>query len=240
MIFLNIRDRMWSQLAGPLWLDQTAPLGWLAMQRAILQLFGAGDRAVRAVSVLFGVATLICAVWVGLRWLKPGGAALFVLLCGFTQWMTFYALEAKPYAGDAFWALLLPASVVWATEGNGESSISLRRSLVWWITATVGQWISYGAIFVAPGCAVLLCVIAWRRNGWRRALLGGTPRHSLAGVFCRSLLPGDSACPSESPSSPPTGQRVCRPTKRPSSKGSYGSAGRLSHWHRIPAARVSG
>ena len=171
MVFLNIRDRTFSQLAGPLWLDQTAPVGWLALQRTVLQLFGTTDRAVRALSVLFGIATLICAVWVGMRWMKPLGAALFVLLCGLTEWMTYYALEAKPYAGDAFWALLLPALVVWATEAvEGQSSVTIRRSLVWWLAATVGQWISYGAIFVAPGCAVLLCAVAWRANGPRRAL----------------------------------------------------------------------
>ena len=38
------------------------------------------------------------------------------------------------------------------------------------MTATIGQWISYGAIFVAPGCALLLCAVAWRRGGLRRAM----------------------------------------------------------------------
>ena len=33
MIALNLRDRGWLDLAGPLWLGQTAPLGWLALQR---------------------------------------------------------------------------------------------------------------------------------------------------------------------------------------------------------------
>ena len=174
MVFLNIRDRMFSQLAGPLWLDQTAPVGWLALQRIVLQLFGTSDRAVRALSVLFGIATLICAAWVGIRWMKPLGASLFVLLCGLAQWMTYYALEAKPYAADAFWALLLPALVVWATEAvEGRPSVTLRRSLVWWLAATVGQWMSYGAIFVAPGCAALLCAVAWRANGLRHALSVG-------------------------------------------------------------------
>jgi hypothetical protein len=168
MTFLNIRDRMFSQLIGPLWMDQTAPLGWLALQRVILQTFGTDDRAVRALSVLFAIGTVACATWVALRWMRPAGAALFLLLCGFGQWMTFYALEAKPYAADAFWALLLPALAVWATETH--EPVNLRRSLVWWITAIAGLWISYGALFVAPACAVLLCAVAWRRNGLRRAL----------------------------------------------------------------------
>ena len=170
MVFLNIRDRMLSQLVGPLWLDQTAPLGWLALQRAILQMFGMDDRAVRALSVLFGIGTVISALWVALRWMRPAGAAVFVLLCSFGQWMIFYALEAKPYATDAFWALLLPTLAVWATEAGQELSINLRRSIIWWITATVGVWISYGAIFVAPACAVVLFAVAWQRGGWRKAM----------------------------------------------------------------------
>ena len=106
-----------------------------------------------------------CAVWVAARWMRPAGATLFVLLCSFGQWMIFYALEAKPYATDAFWALLLPALAVWATEAGRELSTNLRRSIIWWITATVGLWISYGAIFVAPACAVVLVrgrVATWR------------------------------------------------------------------------------
>jgi hypothetical protein len=170
MVFLNIRDRTLSHLTGSLWLNQTAPLGWLALQRAIVQMFGTDDRAVRVLSVLFGIGTLTCATWVALRWMKPAGAALFVFLCGFAQWMNFYALEAKPYSTDAFWALLLPALAVWATETNQDVAVNLRRSLVWWITAIVGQWISYGAAFVAPACGVLLFAVAWQRSGFRRAL----------------------------------------------------------------------
>ena len=71
MVFLNIRDRRFAELAAPLWLDQTAPLGWLALQRTVLELFGTGDRGVRALSVLFGIATAIVATWAGIRWMKP-------------------------------------------------------------------------------------------------------------------------------------------------------------------------
>jgi hypothetical protein len=172
MIFLNIRDRTLSQLAGPLWLDQTAPLGWLALQRAVLLQFGTNDRAVRALSVLFGMGIVACAVWVAVRWMKPAGAAVFLVLCSFSQWMTFYALEAKPYATDAFWALLLPALAVWVLDGEpGASKVNLRRSLIWWISAAIGQWISYGAMFVAPACAGLMLTAAWLRGGPRRAYL---------------------------------------------------------------------
>jgi hypothetical protein len=51
MLALNVRDRGVGELAGPLWLDQSAPFGWLVLERAVMLLFGTGERAVRALTV---------------------------------------------------------------------------------------------------------------------------------------------------------------------------------------------
>jgi hypothetical protein len=173
MVLLNARDRTFSQLFGALWLNQAAPVGWLSLQRSVITAFGTGDRAMRAVPVLFAIATLWAACWMGRRWMKPLPAAVFVTLCGIAQWMTFYALEAKPYSADAFWALLLPALAIWAAEPADRQSLSLKRTAVWWTAAAAGQWFSYGATFVTPGCAVILFALAWRRSGTRAAAIFG-------------------------------------------------------------------
>jgi ABC-type Fe3+-siderophore transport system permease subunit len=81
MILLNVRDHALGRLAGPLWLDQSAPLGWLALERLVLLTFGSGERAVRMVNVLFGIGTLVTALWIGRRWMSPVGAAILALLC---------------------------------------------------------------------------------------------------------------------------------------------------------------
>ncbi|MGE5833811.1 MAG: hypothetical protein ACM4AI_04990, partial [Acidobacteriota bacterium] len=36
MIALNFRDRSFAELSGALWLEQSAPYGWLVLQRAVL------------------------------------------------------------------------------------------------------------------------------------------------------------------------------------------------------------
>jgi hypothetical protein len=169
MVLLNVRDRAMSALTGPLWLNQAAPLGWLALQRAVIAEFGTSDRAVRAIPVLFGIGTLWAAWWMGRRWMKPLAAMTFVVLCGTAQWMTYYALEAKPYSADAFYALALPALAIWAADPVGQRPLSLRRTGTWWSVAAIAQWFSFGAIFVTPGCAVALCAISWQRGGWRVA-----------------------------------------------------------------------
>ena len=118
MIALNARWRSFGDLAGPLWLDQTAPLGWLTLERLALLTFGINERAARAIPVLFGLGTLAVAVWVGRRWMTPLGAAILAALCSIGPWMVFFTLELKQYSADTCWALLLPALAAWALEGT--------------------------------------------------------------------------------------------------------------------------
>jgi hypothetical protein len=105
MLLLNVRDRAFSELAGPLWLDQSAPLGWLAMERLALLTLGTGERAVRLLTVIFGTATLLTGAWIGRRWMSPFGATVLVLLCAIGEWLVFFTLELKHYSADTFFAL---------------------------------------------------------------------------------------------------------------------------------------
>ena len=67
MLGLNVRSRGFADLAGALWLDQSAPLGWLALERLIMLVFGTGERSVRLLTTVFGSGTLAVAVWIGRR-----------------------------------------------------------------------------------------------------------------------------------------------------------------------------
>ena len=169
MILLNIRDRRWTELVGLLWLGQSAPLGWMVVERAALVTLGAGEMAVRLVPAVFGIGTIVAALWIGRRWMGPLGSTLIVLLCTFGHWISHFTLEVKHYSADAFWALLLPALAVWATEAD-DGDTRARRFLVWWLVAAVSQTLSNGALLVLPGCALFLVASVWRRDGRRAAL----------------------------------------------------------------------
>ena len=109
MIAINLRDRTLAALAGPLGLGQSAPFGWLAMERLVLLAAGSGERALRLVPFAFGAATIAAAALIGRRWLTPAGAVVLALLCATGRWLTFYFLELKPYSADAFFGLAIPA-----------------------------------------------------------------------------------------------------------------------------------
>jgi hypothetical protein len=166
MCALNVRDRSMADLSGPLWMGQSAPFGWLVLERAAIAMFGTGEASVRAVALLFGLSGVGAAVWVGRRWMAPIGAAVFVLLYWVSPWLAHYRFEVKHYTADAFFGLLLPALAAWAVESDGAAD-RMRRIWVWWVVAAVGLWLANGALLAAPACAIFLCLAVWRRDGVR-------------------------------------------------------------------------
>jgi hypothetical protein len=167
-IALNVRERSFTELGGSLWFGQSAPFGWLAMERVALLTLGNGEIAARLVPLLFAIATLAAALWIGRRWLGPAGAAVLMLLCAIGEWFSHYPSEVKHYTSDIFWALLLPALAVWAIEAD--VSERTRRTAIWWVAAAIGVWLANGAVLVTPACALFLLAVRWRREGKGAAL----------------------------------------------------------------------
>src|SRR5918993_380708 len=145
MIAINLRDRPLLELPGGLWLAQSAPLAWLMAQRVVLVTLGSSEMVLRLVALLFGMATLGAALWIGRRWLHPVSASLLVLVCALAQWLSHYRFEVKHYSADAFWALLLPALAAWAIEDDEDREDgALRRKIEWrwtrwWAVAALGR-----------------------------------------------------------------------------------------------------
>jgi hypothetical protein len=204
MIAINIRDRSLAALAGRLSLGQAAPYGWLVLQRAALLTAGSGERALRFAPMAFGIATLGVAVWIGRRWMTPWGATALVFLCAFGQWISFHALELKHYSADVCFGLLLPALAAWAVarpfvtgltpdncQGNCQGSDPLqmrRRTAIWWGVAAASQWVSNGALFVAPPSALLIVAVTLRRFGWREAVHTAAPGVVWLGSFAANYI----------------------------------------------------
>ncbi|MEO8256381.1 MAG: hypothetical protein ABI868_03460 [Acidobacteriota bacterium] len=184
-ISLNVRDRSFAELGGVLWLGQSAPFGWLVLQRAALLTLGPNELFARLVPLLFGLAILGVALWIGRRWMGAAGATVLMLLCSLGQWFQHYQFEVKHYTGDAFWALLLPALAVWATEDDRAQRT--RRTAIWWLAAAAGLWLSNGALLVVPACALFLFGARWRKEGWRAgvevALIGCVWLASFSGHY---------------------------------------------------------
>jgi Dolichyl-phosphate-mannose-protein mannosyltransferase len=161
MISMNLRSRGFAALTGELDDNQSAPLGWLWLQRLVVDLFGTGERALRLVPLLFGVGTLVAGWLVARRYLGPVGAVALVGFLAVNAALVRYSTEVKQYSADAFWVLVLLGLAAWVAENP-----TLRRAALWWAVAAVAGWLSMGAILAVPGLALVLFGVAVRRRRW--------------------------------------------------------------------------
>jgi hypothetical protein len=171
-IAINIRDRGFDGLAGDLDLNQSAPLGWLWAERICLELFGAGERSLRLVPLLFGLGTFVVAWQIGRRWLGTVGTFALVALCVTAPPLLRYSAELKQYSADAFWVLALIGLAAWVV-GHERPRWAYTR---WWLAAAAAAWFSMAAIIVTPALALVLALVIRRRFGLaeatRAALVG--------------------------------------------------------------------
>ena len=180
MVAINIRERGLLQLAGRLSLAQSAPYGWLVVERLALRLLGANERVLRLFPLLCGLGTIATALWIGRRWLGAIAASALVLLCSVSQWITYSFVEVKHYSADVCFALLLPALAAWAVEAD--------QVLFWWIVAIVAQWFANGALFVTPACALTIVAAVWVRRGRGAALSAAAPGAIWLAMFAANYL----------------------------------------------------
>lgn len=164
MIAMNLRDRGYAQLTGELADHQSAPLGWLWLQRLVVDVLGTGERALRLVPLLFGVGTLVVGWLIGRRFLGLPGTVALVGFCAVNESLVRYSTEVKHYSADVFWVLLLVGLAARVLERP-----SLGRSAAWWAVAVAGAWLSMGAILAAPGFALILFGTTACRRQWTAA-----------------------------------------------------------------------
>lgn len=165
MLAVSIRDRGLLHLGGQLENLQSAPLGWLWLERLAYDLFGSAERGLRLVPAAFGIGTVVVAYLIGRRWLGTVGAFVFVMLCSVNLSMLRYSGELKQYSADTFFALLLLGLAGWVVE-----SPTVKRMAWWWGVAAIAAWFSMGAILILPGCALILVAVAWHAGRWRSAV----------------------------------------------------------------------
>jgi hypothetical protein len=151
-VAVNFLTRDLVGLTRPLEYFQIAPPGFLLVEWLAVHAFGTGERALRLVPYLAGVASLVL-FWrfcreVGSR--RTGLLAVAMLAASFFP--VRHSTEVKPYAIDLLVALMLIAAG-WAV---GRDLRSYRAWLALFGVTIVGVWCSYAAVFPAAGVALFL------------------------------------------------------------------------------------
>lgn len=161
-VAINLLHRDYVGLLQPLEYQQIAAPLWLWCEKAVFDLLGGGEYALRFPSLVFGLAGIAAFVALARSQLEGRAAVLAVAIFASTYYLARESAEVKPYAADTLVStLILLAATRWM-QRPGDLAPP-------WVTAGLagcGIWLSYPAVFTASGVSLALLVPAVR-NGRR-------------------------------------------------------------------------
>src|SRR5262245_33199651 len=157
-ILVNVFDKSFAELAGPLRCEQAAPPLFLWSLRALYETAGGSECVMRAPAFLASVLAVLAIIPLarkvaGRGWLWAVGFAAV------SQPAIFHTVCVKPYAGDLLATVLVYLTGIRLLNGSGRWSWLLALA-----AALVLPWYSYPSVFALGGVSAALCVQSLRRR----------------------------------------------------------------------------
>jgi len=158
---LNLMNRDAAALLGSLDMGQSAPYGFLLLERAVIESFGAGELALRALPLLASLGAFPLFAYVARRVLVPRDALIALFLFATSEPLIFYASELKQYAFDVAVVLGLFGLALRAASEVGAERGTLAGLA---IAGATSVWFSHPAAFALGAIGALLFANAWQRE----------------------------------------------------------------------------
>jgi hypothetical protein len=163
-LVLNVLDKNFLELLGPLEFAEAAPPLFLWLERAVFLLMGDGTYALRLPSFLASCAALLLIPWLARQILRPGAAPWATLLFACSDHLLWHASEAKPYSFDVLAATMLACLFCLGRRRPLELHLILQAAL-----APVVIFLSFPGCFLYGGLLVAFLPAVWqskRISGW--------------------------------------------------------------------------
>lgn len=162
LLALNIINRSFLGLLQPLGYNQGAPIGFLLLEKLIIQVFGQSEYALRLFPFLSGIASLFIFYDVAKRYVKTKAVLIALSLFAISGPLIYYSVEVKQYSSDVAIALL----IYWATIHLRAKGLSIPRIVLLGILGALAIWFSHPAVFVLGGVLVSLTLFYLKRKDW--------------------------------------------------------------------------
>ena len=166
-VSMNVITHPLLGLAHKLDFQQFAPLGFIWMQRLIVDLAGVSERAFRLFPLIAGCLSVV-AVWdMSRRFLDRYGALIAAALIGFAPFAVVYSAVAKQYGVELF----VTAMLLWLRSYSGDMprKPTIQAGVI--ATGVVACLFSIPAVFVLAGLWASYAAVALRAEIRRGDLL---------------------------------------------------------------------
>ncbi|MEV4538905.1 glycosyltransferase family 39 protein [Asanoa sp. NPDC049518] len=146
--------------------DQVAPVGWLWLEKTLLEVVGSDDRVIRLPACLGALAVLGLGAFIARRAIGRAGAVAVAALLAVSPSLLVYAGELMQHAFEAAVALALLVAGAWAHSAIPGEPLRSRASLVWIAVTGVAVFVSYSATLVTAAVTVALVGLHAMRRAW--------------------------------------------------------------------------
>lgn len=162
MLALNIINRSFSQLLQPLDYNQGAPIGFLMVEKLLIQAFGSSEYILRLFPFLCGVFSLFLFCKVAKHYIKQKATLIALLLFAISKPLIYYSSECKQYSSDVFIALLLYTVTIYIQSKRLTNS----RIALFGVIGAIAIWFSHPALFILAGVGSSLILYHLNEKEW--------------------------------------------------------------------------
>lgn len=161
-VALNVLQKSYAGLLGPLDWQEAAPPGFLALEKLVVEWLGRSEYALRLVPLLAGLAGLVCFAALARATCSSEAAAFWaVLLMTASDKLIAQANETKPFTLDLLCAVLLCQLALCSWRQRR----TITGLLAWGAVGACAVWLSFASALVFSGTSLALGGRALR--GWR-------------------------------------------------------------------------
>jgi 4-amino-4-deoxy-L-arabinose transferase-like glycosyltransferase len=160
---LNIVHRTFSHLLQQLDYEQGAPVGFLMVEKANIQVFGNNEYALRLFPLLCGIASVLLFYRLTKQLLTKTALIIGLTLFVLSGPLTYYSSEVKQYSSDVAIALVL---YFFTTLYITRKGLTSWYSALFGIIGSIAIWFSHPAIFVLMGIVTVLALSYLNEKDW--------------------------------------------------------------------------
>jgi len=156
-IALPIMNRTFSGLLFPLEGGQSAPFGFLMVEKLIVKLLGPSDYTFRLFPFLCGIISPVFFYKIAKHYINPKVIPVALGLFAVSDRLIYYSATIKQYSSDVAIALLLYMATIWIQSRK----LTIARFVLFGILGAIVIWFSHPAVFVLAGIGICLALFSF-------------------------------------------------------------------------------
>jgi hypothetical protein len=161
-ITLNIVNRSFNELLLPLEYNQGAPIGFLFIEKLLVNSLGNSEYVLRLYPFLCGILSIFIFYKITKSLISSKSVLIAVLLFSISPFLIYYSSEVKQFSSDVFFTLLLYALFIYVESDR----LTIWRLLLFGIIGASAIWFSHAAVFILAGIGLSLFLSYLVRKDW--------------------------------------------------------------------------